>query len=124
MRPTVFGFSMMPRNRPASCAHSAPATNAAMPITRKKGLVDLLRAVSLLPGAHLLITGPDGNDGTLRALRRHSSTLNGRLHIDVRGVWDREKLDAFADADCFALPSQTENFGNARPRRRRLASRW
>ena len=39
--------------------------------------------------------------------------MNGRLHIDVRGMWDRRKLDAFSDADCFALPSQTENFGNA-----------
>lgn len=82
-------------------------------ITRKKGLIDLMRAVSRLPKAHLLITGPDANDGTLHALRERSSTMDGRLHIDVRGMWDRRKLDAFNDADCFALPSQTENFGNA-----------
>jgi glycosyltransferase involved in cell wall biosynthesis len=91
----------------------APLVLALGRITRKKGLIDLMRAVSRLPKAHLLITGPDANDGTLQALREHSSTMNGRLHIDVRGMWDRRKLDAFNDADCFALPSQTENFGNA-----------
>ena len=39
--------------------------------------------------------------------------MNGRLRVDVRGLWGREKFEAFAEADCFALPSQTENFGNA-----------
>ena len=41
------------------------------------------------------------------------STMNGRLRVDARGLWERAKFEAFAEADCFALPSQTENFGNA-----------
>ena len=91
----------------------APLVLALGRITRKKGLPDLVGAVSRLSAVYLLIAGPDSNDGTLPALRRRSSTLNGRLHVDVRGLWDREKFEAFAEADCFALPSQTENFGNA-----------
>ena len=39
--------------------------------------------------------------------------LGSRLRVDARGLWEHEKFEAFAEADCFALPSQTENFGNA-----------
>ena len=91
----------------------APLVLALGRITRKKGLPDLVEAVSRLSAVYLLIAGPDSNDGTLSALRRRSSTMNGRLRVDVRGLWEREKFEAFAEADCFALPSQTENFGNA-----------
>jgi glycosyltransferase involved in cell wall biosynthesis len=82
-------------------------------IARVKGLFDLVESVSRLPGAHLLIAGPDARDGTLPALVRRTSGLGGRVHIDPEGLWGRDKLQAFGDADCFALPSQTENFGNA-----------
>ena len=33
--------------------------------------------------------------------------------MDTRGLWGEDKLFAYADADCFVLPSRTENFGNA-----------
>ncbi len=82
-------------------------------IARVKGLFDLVESVSRLPGAHLLIAGPDARDGTFPALVRRTSGLGGRVHIDPEGLWGRDKLQAFGDADCFALPSQTENFGNA-----------
>jgi len=82
-------------------------------IARKKGLLDLVRAAFSLPEVHLLIAGPDANDGTLPGLQRASSTIMRRVHLDPRGLWGRDKLDAFADANCFALPSQTENFANA-----------
>ena len=36
-------------------------------ITRKKGLPDLVEAVSRLPAVYLLVAGPDSNDGTLSA---------------------------------------------------------
>jgi glycosyltransferase involved in cell wall biosynthesis len=91
----------------------APLVLALGRITRKKGLLDLVDAVSRVPPTHLLIAGPDSSDGTLRTLRRRSPVLDGRLRIDSGGLWERDKMDAFADADCFALPSQTENFGNA-----------
>jgi len=82
-------------------------------IARNKGLLDLVRAVFSLRNVHLLIAGPDARDGTLPRLRRASSTMTGRVHIDPRGMWGSDKLNAYNDADCFALPSQRENFGNA-----------
>jgi glycosyltransferase involved in cell wall biosynthesis len=92
---------------------AAPLVLALGRIARKKGLLDLVRAVSPLPSVHLLIAGPDAGDGALHEVRRAAPMLDGRLHVETDGLWDEEKLAAFADADCFALPSQTENFANA-----------
>lgn len=91
----------------------APLVLALGRITRKKGLLDLVHAALTLSNVHVLIAGPDAKDGTLPRLLRARSTTTRRVHVDPRGLWGRDKLDAFADADCFALPSQTENFGNA-----------
>jgi glycosyltransferase involved in cell wall biosynthesis len=82
-------------------------------IARKKGLTELVRAVSALRSVHVLIAGPDDNDGTLAELVRAQSTLDGRLHVETAGLWGTDKIAALADADCFALPSLTENFANA-----------
>ena len=82
-------------------------------IARKKGLVDLVRAVADLPSVHALIVGPDSGDGTLEELTLASRTIDGRVHLDPVGKWGTEKLAVLVDADCFALPSLTENFGNA-----------
>ena len=30
-----------------------------------------------------------------------------------QGLWDEQKAQALADADCFCLPSESENFGTA-----------
>jgi glycosyltransferase involved in cell wall biosynthesis len=82
-------------------------------IARKKGLVDLVRATASLPSAHVLIAGPDAGDGTLHEVTSAARSLDRRAHVDAGGLWGTDKLSAFADADCFALPSMTENFGNA-----------
>ena len=52
---------------------------------------------------------------TTEPSRRSGGVLDdGRRSASIPGVCGRrDKLDAFADADCFALPSQTENFANA-----------
>jgi glycosyltransferase involved in cell wall biosynthesis len=82
-------------------------------IARKKGLVSLVRAAGGLPSVHVLIVGPDSGDGTLDEVADASRSSDGRVHVDPAGLWGDEKLAALADADCFALPSMTENFGNA-----------
>lgn len=93
----------------------APLVLALGRITAKKGLLDLAEAVAGLAGAHALVAGPDDGDGTLPALlaRRRAIGLEGRLHILARGLWGADKAQAFADADCFCLPSASENFGIA-----------
>jgi glycosyltransferase involved in cell wall biosynthesis len=39
--------------------------------------------------------------------------MGERLRIDAEGQWGKDRAAAFADADAFCLPSETENFGNA-----------
>ena len=84
-------------------------------IARKKGLLDLARALAALDGIRALVVGPDAADGTLEALLeiRERLGLQSRLVVIPRGMWGEEKAQAFADADLFCLPSANENFGNA-----------
>jgi glycosyltransferase involved in cell wall biosynthesis len=84
-------------------------------IAAKKGLLDLSRALAVLPSVHGVMAGPDDGDGTLRQLMRlrEELRLGRRLHVFPRGFWAEEKARLFADADSFVLPSATENFGNA-----------
>lgn len=91
----------------------APLVLALGRLARKKGLIDLAHAVMAIPAVHVLIAGPDARDGTLARLRRAADISDGRMHVDAMGLWNGDKLAALADADCFALPSMTENFGNA-----------
>jgi glycosyltransferase involved in cell wall biosynthesis len=95
--------------------HDAPLVLALGRIARKKGLLSLTRAASSLSGVHLLVAGPDARDGTLRELETlvRDASLDDRVHVVDEGLWENDKLAAFADADCFALPSLTENFGIA-----------
>lgn len=83
-------------------------------IAAKKGLLDLMRAISNIHAA-CVIVGPDDGDGTLAALRRSIQDLNiaDRVIVRPHGLWGREKAQAFADSDFFCLPSATENFGTA-----------
>ena len=39
--------------------------------------------------------------------------LEDRLLLVPEGLWDGQKAQALADADCFCLPSESENFGTA-----------
>jgi glycosyltransferase involved in cell wall biosynthesis len=93
----------------------APLVLALGRIARKKGLLDLARALAALDGVWGLVVGPDAGDGTLKALLeiRERLGLGSRLAVMPRGVWGEEKAQAFADADLFCLPSASENFGNA-----------
>ena len=91
---------------------NAPLVLALGRITRKKGLPDLMDAVSRWPPLP-----PDRGSGLERRDAPGAAPSfadDGRTGPHrLRGLWERDKLEAFADADCFALPSQTENFGNA-----------
>ena len=84
-------------------------------MTAKKGLPDLVRAVAGLESLHLVLAGPIDRDGTLERLLKLRQLLRvaDRVHVIPDGLWGAEKQQAFREADCFALPSQTENFGIA-----------
>jgi glycosyltransferase involved in cell wall biosynthesis len=86
-------------------------------LSHKKGLDVLIRAFAIIareiPAARLAIVGPD-DEGLTPALR----VLAEREHVADRVVFagmlqGEEKLSALAAADVWALPSMTENFGNA-----------
>lgn len=79
----------------------------------KKGLDRLIAAMALVPGAQLVIAGndEDGYRATLEALAADAGIADRvRFLGEVRG---RDKWAAFAGADVFAMPSYSENFGNA-----------
>jgi glycosyltransferase involved in cell wall biosynthesis len=84
-------------------------------ITAKKGLFHFAEALATLNGVWGIVAGPDEKDGTLDRLlaARTRLGLAERLAILPEGLWGRDRLQAFADADAFCLPSATENFGNA-----------
>ena len=86
-------------------------------LSHKKRIDVLIRAFAIVahevPDAHLAIVGPD-DEGLAPALR----TLAEREHVAGRVVFTgmlqgEDKLSALAAADVWALPSMTENFGNA-----------
>lgn len=83
-------------------------------ISRSKGLPMLVRAVAQLPGAHLALAGPDDADGARRLLDQAiaESAMNRRVHF-LGPLWDDAKDRFLSSIDVFALPSLTENFGNA-----------
>ncbi|HZJ02072.1 MAG TPA: glycosyltransferase [Thermoleophilia bacterium] len=84
-------------------------------IAAKKKLLHLVHALDRLPGVWALIAGPDYHDGTLQAIEslRRRLDLEDRLLVLPKGLWDEQKSQALADADCFCLPSESENFGTA-----------
>ena len=84
-------------------------------IAAKKQLLHLVHALDRLPGVWALIAGPDYHDGTLQAIEslRARLDLEDRLLLVPEGLWDGQKAQALADADCFCLPSESENFGTA-----------
>ena len=85
-------------------------------IAAKKGLLDLVEALSHLPGVIAVVAGPsDPADGTLRRVTRRARAISvfDRVRLIPKGLWGLDKAQAFAEADCFCLPSATENFGMA-----------
>lgn len=96
-------------------SHSLPQTDV-LHIGRvnwKKRLDQLIRAVALLPGVTLTLAGND-EEGYTEKLRRIAVELG--LADRVRflpATFDMEKWRLLRSARCFALPSHSENFGNA-----------
>ena len=81
----------------------------------KKGLDLLIPAFDALrrrvPGVQLVIAGPENDDygQRVRGWVRERG-LDGAVHF-VGSLHGAEVLQAYVDADVFALPSYTENFG-------------
>jgi glycosyltransferase involved in cell wall biosynthesis len=81
---------------------------------RLKGFDILIRAFAVLkdrlPGAYLLIAGPDG--GARAALEKiiQTSGLKERVFL-VGEINGKDKVDFLANADIFVLPSHSESFG-------------
>lgn len=83
----------------------------------KKGL-DLLvkgfeKVARHLPNSRLVIGGPD-NDGYEKEVRKWVAEANLTERVYFPGMLEgREVMEAYVDADVFALPSYSENFGIA-----------
>lgn len=80
-----------------------------------KSLDLLLRAFSgmSLPGARLLLAGPDEGNGYLEGLKGLCTELGLDDHVLFLGpLYGDRKLTALVDADAVALTSQRESFGN------------
>jgi glycosyltransferase involved in cell wall biosynthesis len=80
-----------------------------------KRLPTLVQAVAASPTLHLLIAGPDEEDGTLGAIHHAASDrdVNGRVHVERAGLWGPDKAAALAEADVFCQASAFESFGTA-----------
>jgi len=86
-------------------------------IHERKGTDILVQAFSKLKkglkGAKLIIAGPD--EGFLGKLRQMAKELNVENDVIFPGpLYEKEKLEAYLDADVFVLPSKDsyESFGN------------
>jgi glycosyltransferase involved in cell wall biosynthesis len=79
----------------------------------KKGLDRLIRAVALLPGVTLTLAGND-EEGYTEKLRRIAAEQGAADRVRfLPAIFDMEKWRLLRSARCFALPSHSENFGNA-----------
>ncbi len=78
----------------------------------KKNLEALIDAVPSLPGATLVVAGPD-DEGLAPALRARAHGLGLDERVWFRGPVEREeKSSLLAESGCLVLPSLNENFGN------------
>jgi glycosyltransferase involved in cell wall biosynthesis len=79
-----------------------------------KGLDLLVKAFARIDDqAHLLIAGPDDEDGCAREVKRLIDELKLHDRVTLAGsLYAQEKLQAFVDADFAVLPSRYESFGN------------
>jgi glycosyltransferase involved in cell wall biosynthesis len=79
-----------------------------------KGLDLLVKAFARIDDeAHLIIAGPDDEDGCAREVKRLIDELKLHDRVTLAGpLYAQEKLQAFVDADFVVLPSRYESFGN------------
>jgi glycosyltransferase involved in cell wall biosynthesis len=80
-------------------------------IAAGKGIEHLLDAARRLPGAHLVIAGPDDRHGTSALVERAQTeaATAGRIHL--LPVTDEPPHDLYPQADVFVLASAGESFG-------------
>jgi glycosyltransferase involved in cell wall biosynthesis len=80
-----------------------------------KRLPKLVQAVAGSPAMHLLIAGPDEDDGTLAAIHQavRDRDVEARVHVERGGLWGSDKAAALAEADVFCQASAFESFGTA-----------
>lgn len=71
----------------------------------------LIQASRLLPNARINFAGP-GDPTFVSGLQKMASSLGVEHRINFAGMVNGEdRINAFREADCFALPSDHENFG-------------
>ena len=80
-------------------------------IAAGKGIEHLLRAAREIPGAHLVVAGPDDRHGTSALLQQAQSDgpTAGRVH--TLPVTEQPPHDLYPQADVFVLASEGESFG-------------
>jgi glycosyltransferase involved in cell wall biosynthesis len=82
-------------------------------ISWKKGIDRLIKAMALVPDARLVIAGND-EEGYLPRLEQLARQHGVAGRTEFTGpVYGQAKWDLMTSADVFALPSHSENFGNA-----------
>jgi len=83
-------------------------------VSTKKGLDTLATALGSVPRVHAVVVGPDARDGGEAQLSAAVSRnrVSGRVHR-LPALWGKNKDQLVAACDAFALPSRSENFGNA-----------
>lgn len=78
----------------------------------KKNLMPLLDAVADIPGATLVLAGPD-DEGLADVLRQRAELAGCSDRVRIVGtVGPDRKRELFATSACAVLPSLNENFGN------------
>jgi len=80
-------------------------------IAAEKGIEHLLAAARSLPGAHVVLVGPDDRHGTMAAVTAAASDPRtaGRVHLLAPTAGP--PFDLYRRADVFVLASGGENFG-------------
>ena len=84
-------------------------------LSKKKGFDILIKSfkniVEINKNSYLLIAGPEESEE--KALLKLIKTLKLSENVFLIGsLKDQDKIDFFANADVFVLPSHNENFGN------------
>jgi glycosyltransferase involved in cell wall biosynthesis len=82
----------------------------------KKGLDYLADSFAILakkhPALDLVVAGPDGGERESFQARVAAAGLTGRVHV-VGPLYNRQKMAALVDCECFVLPSRQEGFSIA-----------